>query len=115
MRDEMEQVRPADLHLRKDAALEVEWGDGRRDVFPLRFLRKHCPCAGCKGEKDLFGKTILPILKTTYDGEIRATGGELVGNYAIRIDFSDGHNSGIFTWKYLRELGEEIGNAKRET
>lgn len=111
--DEQElRVSPVDVHLRKTAALDVTWGDGRKSSLPLRYLRKHCPCAGCKGEKDLLGRTILPILKTTYDGEIVATGGEPVGNYAIRIDFSDGHNSGIFTWKYLRELVERLEKEK---
>ena len=97
---------PRAVHLRKTEALDITWDDGKVSSFPLQYLRKHCPCAGCKGEKDLLGRTLLPILKTSYDGPITATGGEPVGNYAIRITFSDGHDKGIYTFKYLRELAD---------
>lgn len=103
-----DRVMPTGLHLKKTEALEVEWGDGVRMVYPLRQLRKHCPCAGCKGERDILGRTLLPVVQTTYDGPITAKGGEMVGNYAIRIDWADGHNSGIYSFRYLRELGEEL-------
>ena len=99
-----EQTTPANLHLKKTEALEITWADGRESVLPLRFLRKHCPCAGCRGERDLLGRTMLPIVQTTYDGPVTARGAELVGNYALRIDFSDGHSTGIYTFEFLREL-----------
>ncbi|HUO10012.1 MAG TPA: DUF971 domain-containing protein [Phycisphaerae bacterium] len=95
---------PTNLHLKKTEALEITWADNHHSVLPLRFLRKHCPCAGCKGERDLLGRTRLAIVQTTYDGPITASGAELVGNYALRIDFSDGHSTGIYTFEYLREL-----------
>jgi DUF971 family protein len=82
----------------------IAWEDGLQSELPLRFLRKYCPCAGCQGERDLLGRTLLPIARTTYDGPITATGAELVGNYALRIDWSDGHNAGIYTFAYLRQL-----------
>jgi DUF971 family protein len=97
---------PTGLHLKKAEALEITWSDGGTVVFPLAFLRKHCPCAGCKGERDLLGRQLLPVLKTTFEGPITALGGELVGNYAMRITFSDGHDTGIYSWRYLRELEE---------
>jgi len=104
-----DRVSPANLHLHKagdEPGLEITWADGRQCRLPLRFLRKHCPCAGCQGERDLLGRQLLPIVKTTYDGPITATGAELVGNYALRIDFSDGHTTGIYSFRYLRELDE---------
>src|SRR6476660_2339907 len=103
-----ERVRPVGLHLRREEGMEVAFGDGKKGVLPLRFLRKHCPCAGCQGERDLLGKTRMPIVKTTYDGPITATGGELVGNYAMRIDWADGHSAGIYTFVLLRELLERM-------
>ncbi|MGN6366684.1 MAG: DUF971 domain-containing protein [Phycisphaerae bacterium] len=113
-----DQTTPANLHLKKTEALEITWADGRQSVLPLRFLRKHCPCAGCRGERDLLGRTMLPIVQTTYDGPITATGAELVGNYALRIDFSDGHSTGIYTFEFLRELDalqqSEDGSEKSE-
>jgi DUF971 family protein len=108
---------PTNLHLKKTEALLITWADGHQSVLPLRLLRKHCPCAGCQGERDLLGRTMLPIVQTTYDGPITATGAELVGNYALRIDWADGHNTGIYTFVYLRDLdrvagGEEAGGTK---
>jgi DUF971 family protein len=95
---------PVNIHLKKSEALLITWADGHQSVFPLRLLRKYCPCAGCQGERDILGRTVLPIVRTTYDGPIQATGAELVGNYALRIDWSDGHSAGIYTFNYLRQL-----------
>src|ERR1035437_3588320 len=98
---------PTNLHLKKTEALEITWADGHQSILPLRMLRKSCPCAGCQGERDLLGRTLMPIVKTTYDGPITAIGAELVGNYALRIDWIDGHSSGIYTFNYLRELSDK--------
>ncbi len=97
-------ITPTNLHLKKTESLDITWGDGHASSLPLRMLRKYCPCAGCQGERDLLGRTRLPIVQTTYDGPITARGAELVGNYALRIDWSDGHSTGIYTFAYLREL-----------
>ncbi len=99
---------PINLHLKKTEALLITWADGHQSVFPLRELRKHCPCAGCQGERDILGRTRLPIVQTTYDGPITATGAQLVGNYAIQIDWSDGHSAGIYTFAFLRELDAHV-------
>ena len=98
---------PVNLHLKKTEALLITWADGRQSEFPLRTLRRNCPCAGCRGERDLLGRTMMPIIPTTYDGPITATGAELVGNYALRIDWSDGHSAGIYSFQYLRELDDQ--------
>jgi DUF971 family protein len=95
---------PANLHLKKTESLDITWADDHTSILPLRLLRKYCPCAGCQGERDLLGRTRLPIVQTTYDGPITARTAELVGNYALRIDWSDGHSTGIYTFAYLREL-----------
>ncbi len=101
---------PVNLHLKKTEALLITWADGRQSVLPLRMLRKFCPCAGCQGERDLLGRTHMPIVQTTYDGPITATGAELVGNYALRIDWADGHSAGIYTFAYLRELDTQAAS-----
>src|SRR4051794_17356597 len=95
---------PINLHLKKTEALLITWADGHESIFPLRELRKHCPCAGCKGERDILGRTLLPIVTTQFDGPITATGAQLVGNYALQIDWADGHSAGIYTFSYLRQL-----------
>jgi DUF971 family protein len=107
-----ESIVPISMHLKKTEALLITWSDGRESRFPLQLLRKYCPCAGCQGERDILGRTRLPIVRTTYDGPITANGADLVGNYALRIEFSDGHNAGIYTFVYLRELDALIGGGE---
>jgi len=106
-------ITPINLHLKKSEALLITWADGHQSILPLRMLRKYCPCAGCQGERDILGRTRMPIVQTTYDGPITATGAELVGNYALRIDWADGHSAGIYTFAYLRELDAQA-NAGNE-
>jgi len=101
-------ITPTSLHLKKTEALEITWADGHQSVFPVRFLRKWCPCAGCQGERDILGRQLLPVVRTTHDGPITATGGEMVGNYALRIAWSDGHTTGIYSFRYLRELDAKL-------
>jgi DUF971 family protein len=105
-------ITPTNLHLKKTESLDITWADGHESALPLRMLRKYCPCAGCQGERDLLGRTRLPIVQTTYDGPITATGAALVGNYALRIDWADGHSTGIYTFAYLRELDALLASGK---
>lgn len=91
------------LHLDREKLLEVTWADGTRSVFTLGYLRSHCPCASCKKfrEEQASRKTLLTLLPGNYSGAIRAQNAEMVGNYALRIDWSDGHGSGIYSFEYL--------------
>ncbi len=97
-------IEPVALNLKKSESLSITWSDGRESRYPLRHLRRFCPCAGCQGERDLLGRQLLPVVSTTYDGPITALGAELVGNYALRITWSDSHSSGIYSFRYLREI-----------
>ena len=101
------QTTPLKLNLKKDEKLEIDWQDGRRSVYSVSYLRTMCPCAQCKGVREAAAKkpkTSLTILPGNFVSEIRATAAELVGNYAIRIDWSDDHGSGIYSFQYLREI-----------
>lgn len=82
-----------------DSDLTVEWRDGVVSHYPFRALRDACPCAGCVDE--LTGEKVLDPATIPEDISIRKS--EYVGNYAIRIDWSDGHNSGIYAFRFLRE------------
>jgi DUF971 family protein len=97
---------PTRLDLKRDKQLEIDWKDGAKSVFPLSLLRAMCPCAQCREqrEKEAEKKTLLKILPGNYSGEIHVLHAELVGNYALRIDWSDNHGSGIYSFVYLREL-----------
>lgn len=79
--------------------LEIEWDDGEVSKLTYEHLRVECPCADCKGhgpgqEKTITGKKDIDILDF-----------QPVGNYAIQLQFDDGHDTGIYTWDYLRRLG----------
>ena len=80
------------------------WDDGHEGTIRLRDLRDSCPCAGCKGETVLFRTYEPPPPDRSTPGryEIRAI--ERVGDYAIKIEWGDGHALGIYTWELLRSL-----------
>lgn len=109
----MPDLEPVAIRLKKSEALEIDWADGKTVVYPLRFLRRMCPCAGCCGERDLLGRQILPVVRTTYDGPITAAGAELVGHYALRMIWSDHHATGLYTYQYLDELAHGHPDAVR--
>lgn len=103
---------PVRLQIVQPAALLIEWSDGRKQQYSLAELRDHCPCALCREErkkKDVPQVDALP--SESPPGEPRPL--ELVsmrpvGNYAYSIAFSDGHDSGIYPFELLRELGHEV-------
>ncbi|MBP1850954.1 gamma-butyrobetaine hydroxylase-like domain-containing protein [Rhizobium halophytocola] len=92
---------PTELKVSKDRkSLMVTYNDGATYTLPAEMLRVLSPSAEVKGhgpgqEVTVPGKRHVAILTMT-----------ATGNYAVRIGFDDGHDTGIFTWIYLRELGE---------
>lgn len=87
----------------KEQRLIVDWKDGKRSEFSLDALRRECPCATCRSERDHAKQNPLRILKADPTG-VRVENAELVGSYAIQFHWSDGHNTGIFDFRYLRSL-----------
>ena len=101
---------PLKLDLKRDEKLEIRWQDGHVSTYPIAYLRKHCPCASCKTfreEQATKPKTSLTVFSKTSQGPLVATHAELVGNYALRIDWSDQHSSGIYSFQYLREISPD--------
>ena len=100
------QTTPVRLNLKKDEKLEIEWQDGHRSVYTISFLRSMCPCAVCKAarEEQKQRKSRLNVLPGNYTQPLAALSAELIGNYALRIDWSDQHGSGIYSFQYLREI-----------
>jgi DUF971 family protein len=91
---------PRDLKaVRDEGVLRVVWSD-REDKFPFPFLRAECQCAQCVNEWT--GERMLD--PATIPSDISIERMELVGNYAVRVYWSDGHQSGLYTWKRLRGL-----------
>lgn len=93
---------PTALKLRtKSRLLEVTFDDGTSYQLPFEYLRIHSPSAEVRGHGP--GQETLQLGKH----EVGVTKLEPVGNYAIRIIFDDGHDTGLYTWAYLHELGRE--------
>jgi DUF971 family protein len=87
------------LH-QKSRVMEVQFADGRGFRLPYEFLRVYSPSAEVRGHGP--GQEVLQTGKRAID--IR--GLEPVGSYAVQPQFSDGHSTGIYSWDYLYELGE---------
>ncbi len=97
---------PRDLKVKiKEQLLLIDWKDGSQSNFPMDTLRKVCPCAQCKTERTQQSDNPLNILKFDPAG-VRVMSANLVGNYAIQLHWSDGHNTGIFDFRFLKELDQ---------
>lgn len=108
----MPDIRPEHLDLEKDRGLTIRWSDGRVSFYPIAHLRRMSPSADQRELREQMQRnplTVLPQSTADQSGPLRATGAELVGNYAVRIHFSDGHHTGIYSWQYLREIDPEAG------
>jgi DUF971 family protein len=101
-------ARPVSIDLKKDDGVTIVWNDGRTSSYPVRYLRRMSPSAEAKQLRDQMAANPLTVLpgRATDAGEepFTATGAELVGNYALRLRFSDGHDTGIYSWPYLRRI-----------
>jgi DUF971 family protein len=92
----------AEIKLRKASrVLEVSFTDGSRFQLPFEYLRVHSPSAEVKGHGP--GQEVLVLGKENVG--IRAV--DPVGQYAVKLVFDDGHDTGLYTWKYLYELGRD--------
>ena len=88
------------------AELAIKWDDGTESFIPLETLRRCCPCAGCKGEVDIMGNLYKNPEKPFTAGAFKLTRIERVGGYAIQPTWADGHSTGLFTFEYLKRVGE---------
>ena len=83
----------------------LSFTDGSEAYLPLPLLRRACPCAVCQGEPDAMGRVLRPRVEygpRAFDLE-RFEG---VGGYAVQLFWADGHSPGIFSYSYLRKLGD---------
>lgn len=107
---------PLTLDLKKDKGLTVEWADGSTSYYSIAYLRRMSPSAEARALREEMSKnplTVLPSSKAGGSSPLRAESAELVGQYAIRIRFSDGHDTGIFSWDYLREIDPANASQKQ--
>ncbi len=93
---------PVDIKLHQQSkTLELVYADGNSFTLPGEYLRVYSPSAEVKGHGP--GQAVLQVGKIN----VGIDKIEVVGNYAIQLFFNDGHDSGIFSWQYLYELGSQ--------
>jgi DUF971 family protein len=108
------------VHVTSGAGVDVTWSDGHNSHFEFAYLREHCPCAMCNDEREkkaagqktdeklketnpatpVLNSPLLPMFKP----KLRASAAHAVGNYALQIDFNDGHATGIYSFDFLRTI-----------
>jgi len=96
---------PQHIAISKSKGIKIDWKDGHVSEYDLKYLRDKCPCATCTGAHG------TPPRQTTesspfqmYKPVLKMLSVEPVGHYAIRINWSDGHNTGIYSYEHLRDI-----------
>ncbi|HEY3743621.1 MAG TPA: DUF971 domain-containing protein [Bryobacteraceae bacterium] len=102
---------PAHIAISKSRGMTIDWSDGHKSVYSVALLRDNCPCASCTGAEG--GEP----QRTNYQAEQKDTNPfqmykpalkmlsvTEVGAYAVRIDWNDGHNTGIYSFRHLRQI-----------
>ncbi|MCA9242405.1 MAG: DUF971 domain-containing protein [Phycisphaerales bacterium] len=102
----MESAYPLAFDLDRSSGLRVSWSDGAEHVIPLAELRKNCPCATCRADREARAANPLHVMARPAGSSAQVAAAELVGSYALRLVWSDGHNTGIYEFEALRRLGE---------
>ena len=100
---------PTDIAVNRDRReMRIQWQDGHESVYPFDLLRKGCPCALCNDQRSRVASTLPsltvlsgPVVKI---GEVQVNEVKPVGRYAINFSWSDAHDSGIYSFVYLRDI-----------
>lgn len=94
-------IMPSDIRIRRQSrVLQLTYADGEIVEIPFELLRVYSPSAEVRGHG------MGPGTLQTGKRDVLITSADIVGNYALKLSFSDGHDSGLFTWSYLLEIGK---------
>lgn len=108
----MSTMKPTGIKVdREQNFMTIQWSDGVEAKYPFDLLRSACPCAECRGGHENMRPEPGPEVYEIPLMDVRATkikNVEAVGNYAILIEWEDGHRYGIYNWRYLRALWEGL-------
>ena len=97
-------MQPSKLKLVDGKHLSVQWDDKTETLLSLHKMRSLCPCATCSTTRLSQSKSFIPILLTN---QLQVSKLEIVGNYAIKIEWKDGHNTGIYEYSSLMKYVDE--------
>ncbi len=103
---------PAKVRVKKTegSGVEIDWSDGHQSQWSFAWLRNACPCATCHEEREKTGrapgesKPRPAALFAMYEAPARPLEVTPVGKYALRFRWNDGHESGIYSWEFLRRV-----------
>lgn len=100
-------IYPTAIERTPENRLLITWSDGEKRRYTVKGLRDACPCATCREKRSApVDPFALPVLKQVQTQPLSITGMQPMGNYAYSIAFSDGHDTGIFAFELLKQLGE---------
>jgi DUF971 family protein len=97
------------VHVSTGQGIDITWSDAHTSHYDFSYLREQCPCATCREHREKHnqvdtktagGSSALPMFKP----KITARAASGVGTYAVQIEFTDGHSTGIYSFDYLREI-----------
>ncbi len=92
---------PKHVDISLSQGVSIVWSDGHESQYALEYLRNNCPCATCRNDKkSVAPPSSFPMFKPT----ARLKGAEAVGRYAVQLLWTDGHNTGIYSFAHLREI-----------
>ena len=109
----MADMAPTPIHIALDhpenGRLTIFWDNGSESEYLLADLRKTCPCATCRDLRNQLASSndLALLTNNTIDPSTEVINLETVGRYAIQFTWKDGHNTGIYTYEFLRELGQD--------
>ncbi len=96
---------PEHISISKSKGIAVDWKDGHRSEYGLQYLRDRCPCATCTGAHGTPPRQPAEASPfQMYQPTLRIVSVEPVGRYAIRIEWSDGHKTGIYSYEHFRSI-----------
>ena len=87
--------------------LAILWNDNTESYLDFERLRRACPCAACGGEPDVLGQVTRPQVSYNADS-FRLTNFQIIGGYALQIRWGDGHDTGLYSFQYLRRLSAPL-------
>ena len=88
--------------------LAIKWDDGTEDFIALENLRRACPCAGCKGERDVMGNLYKGPEQPLTAQSFQLRGLNFIGSYAIQPIWGDGHTTGLYSFDYLKQIAKSV-------
>jgi DUF971 family protein len=105
---------PTAIDVDRPHGLTLTWADGSRTHLPVDLLRRHSPSAEARAWAEEQARNPLAVMpeSAAFSEPLRIVDAELVGRYALRLRFSDGHDTGLYAWDYLRTLAPPDGRPR---